>query len=189
MNIQSVGSVICRALSQGIGVGVRTPSVSTLHLSNVLGRVSNSSAASPAANIARGASGIGNSSSGGVVGHLSGVRGGAQNPASLMVPPMAQRAAMAYYHSSSTGETSLAQRALSNHVILPEGGRGEDVNTAQNKNANNGNLPLIAQRLMAELARHEEGKANRDPIAPESPMGKELQSMVSKFEALRNRTL
>ena len=188
MNIQSVGSLIYRALSQGIGVGARTPSVSTLQLSNVLGRVSNSSVTSPAANIAKGASGIGNSS-GGIVGHLSSVRGGTQNPESLVVPPMALRAAMAYYNASSTGEVSLAQRVLSHSVILPEGGRGEDVNTAQNKNESHNNLPPIALRLMAEIERHQAGKVNCDPIAPESRMGQELKSMVSNFETLRNRTL
>ncbi|HEF8786474.1 TPA: hypothetical protein ACS8BP_003616 [Providencia alcalifaciens] len=218
MNIQNVGSLVCKFFSQGVGVGVRTPTVNSIQLSNALGRVSNSSATSPAANISRGTSGIGNSSEG-VVRHLSGVRGGI-NPSDLNVPPMAQRVAMAYYNASSTSGTNLVSRdLLSRNVTLSEGMRGEDINTTQNKNECHGNLPPIAQRLMAELAKHEEkkansssveqnsnlppiaqqlmaelakheaGKANRDPIAPESPMGRELQQMVSNFEKLRSGTL
>ncbi|MFW2168205.1 hypothetical protein, partial [Enterobacter cloacae complex sp.6722794] len=61
------------------------------------------------------------------------------------------------------------------------------VNTGPLKDKNN--LPPIAQQLLAELAKHEDGKANRGPISPDSLMGKELQDMVSNFEKLRSGTL
>lgn len=218
MNVQGIGSLLYKALSQGIGVGVKAPAVNSLQLSNVLGRVGNSSATSPAAQLARGASGVGNGSAG-IVEHLSGVRGEGVNPASLNIPPMAQRVAAAYYNATISKGANLIPSDASRNVIPSGNMDGENVNTTQNKNECHGNLPPIAQRLMAELAKHEEkkansssveqnsnlppiaqqlmaelakheaGKANRAPIAPESPMGRELQQMVSNFEKLRSGTL
>lgn len=218
MNVHGIGSLLYKAFSQGIGVGVKAPAVNSLQLSNVLGRVGNSSATSPAAQLARGASGVGNGSAG-IVEHLSGVRGEGVNPASLNIPPMAQRGAAAYYNATMSKGANLTPSDASRNVIPSGNMDGENVNTTQNKNeycgelppiakqlmaeiakheerkSNNGsveqnsNLPPIAQQLMAELAKHEAGKANRDPIAPESPMGRELQQMVFNFEKLRSGTL
>lgn len=214
MNIQNIGSMLGRALTRGVGVGVKTPSVNTLQLSNVLGGVRNASVASPVASAAKGASG----NSPGVVAHLAGVRGNNPNPASLNIPPMAQRVAMACYHQASLASGTNLGPSTSSHSVVSRGGEASE-NTTQTKNecrkdlppialqlmaeiakheeskVNTGplkdknNLPPIAQQLLAELAKHEDGKANRGPISPDSLMGKELQDMVSNFEKLRSGTL
>lgn len=174
MNVHGIGSLLCKAFSQGIGVGVKAPAVNSLQLSNVLGRVGNSSATSPAAQLARGASGVGNGSAG-IVGHLSGVRGEGVNPASLNIPPMAQRGAAAYYHATMSKGANLTPSDASRNVI-----------TTQNKNECHGNLPPIAQRLMAELAKHEEKKANSSSVEQYSnlpPIAQQLMAELAKHEA------
>lgn len=214
MNIQNIGSILGRVLTRGIGVGAKTPSVNTFQLSNVLGGVRNASVASPVASAAKGASG----NSSGMVEHLAGVRGNRPNPASLNIPPMAQRVAMACYHQASlTSGTNLGP-STSSHSVVSRGGEASE-NTTQNKNEcrndlppiaqqlmaeiakheeskvnagslkDKNNLPPIAQQLLAELAKHEDGKVNRGPISPDSQMGKELQDMVSNFEKIRSGTL
>lgn len=212
MNIQNIGSILGRVLTRGIGVGAKTPSVNTLQLSNVLGGVRNSSVASPVASAAKGASG----NSSGMVAHLAGVRGNNPNPACLNIPPMAQRVALACYQASLTSGTNVGPS--SSHSVVSHGGEASE-NTTQTKNecrkdlppialrlmaeiakheeskVNTGplkdknDLPPIAQQLLAELAKHEDGKANRGPISPDSLMGKELQNMVSNFEKFRSGTL
>ncbi|WP_342306910.1 hypothetical protein [Providencia alcalifaciens] len=214
MNIQNIGSMLGRVLTRGIGVEAKTPSVNTLQLSNVLGGVRNASVASPVASAARGGGG----NSPGVVAHLAGVRGNNPNPASLNIPPMAQRVAMACYHQASLASGTNLGPSTSSHSVVSRGGEASE-NTTQTKNecrkdlppialqlmaeiakheeskVNTGplkdknNLPPIAQQLLVELAKHEDGKANRGPISPDSQMGKELQAMVSDFDKFRSGTL
>lgn len=99
------------------------------------------------------------------------------------LPPIALRL-MAELAKHEAGKGT---KDLNSHAGQSQG-NSETTNQESNKEplgGNTKNLPPIAQRLMAELAKHKAERENKEPISSESTMGMQLKDMVDNFEQIR----
>lgn len=85
-------------------------------------------------------------------------------------------------------EAEKGSKGLNSHTGQSQG-NSETANQEINKEplgGNTKNLPPIALRLMAELAKHKSDSESKEPISSDSAMGVQLRAMVDNFEQIRH---